>query len=348
MARVAGPGQAGIFVRIILEDRSEDETALAESALERMEGGAINDLVSHTLESARDAHARVQLIGLLENRGATDAVPELFKQAADPDTTVSLAAFDALGSLAAPTDMAALIVVTKACKDESARDAAEKAICRAAANNGSSNEVGAVVLTELEHSVEPAEKNEWVRILASLGSANALPAIESATKDSNETVAANAIESLRNWPDPAPIDALLAVIDTGTNPALRLRAFASMIQLAMTAVDDRQRSDAVVVGWLERANPAAQSVAERRQLISILARLKRPESFRMLSQWLDQPDLRNEAELAVIQIAPALMDSEDSAALKTALEKIAASADNPDIRTQAAKLAQSPHGAQNR
>ncbi len=121
-----------------------------------------------------------------------------------------------------------------------------------------------------------------------------------------------------------------------------------MIQLATVAVDERQRPDALVVGWLERANPAAQSVAQRRQLISILGRIKLPESFRLLSQWLDQPELRNEAELAVVQIAPALVDSKDSAALKTALEKIAASADNPDIRAQAAKLAQSPPGAQKR
>jgi hypothetical protein len=96
-----------------------------------------------------------------------------------------------------------------------------------------------------------------------------------------------------------------------------------------------------VVGWLERASPAAHSLAERRRLISVLGRLKRLESFRLLLPWLDQPDLQTEAALAVVQIAPALVDSEDSAALKSALEKIAATAKNPDIRGQAVKLAQS-------
>ncbi len=208
LGRVAGPGQTGVLLNVFLENRSPDETALAESALERMEGRAINDLVSQALESASEALTRVRLIGLLESRGATDAVPELLKAAADPATTVSVAAFEALGSLAGDRDVTSLIGLTKACKDEQARDAAEKAICRAAANNGSSNLVGAAVLTELEHSVEPAEKNGWVRVLASLGYVNALPALEAAAKDSNEAVAANALESLGNWPDSVPIGAV--------------------------------------------------------------------------------------------------------------------------------------------
>jgi hypothetical protein len=59
---------------------------------------------------------------------------------------------------------------------------------------------------------------------------------------------------------------------------------------------------------------------------------------------LDQPDLQTEAALAVVQIAPALLDSEDSAALKKALEHIGATAKNPDIRGRAVKLAQSIPG----
>ncbi len=110
----------------------------------------------------------------------------------------------------------------------------------------------------------------------------------------------------------------------------------------MVAVDEGQRPDEAVVGWLERAGPAAQSLAEQRQIISILGRLKRPESFRLLSNWLDRPGLQNEAGLALVQIAPALVDSKDSAAVKKALSKIAATASNADVRIQAAKLAQTP------
>ncbi|MGA2660749.1 MAG: HEAT repeat domain-containing protein [Verrucomicrobiota bacterium] len=341
LASIAGPSQAGVLLKVLAENRGAAESMVAASSLERMEGAAVDDLVLEALLSAREARARVQLIRLLEVRGATSAVAELLKQAADPDETVSLAAFGALRALAGAGEVPALIALTKACKDERARDAAENAICSASTSTGNAEAAGDAVLAELERSAGPAEKNAWVRILISLGYAKALPALEAAMKDSNEAVAANAIENLGRWPDPGPVEALLAVVDTCPNPRSRQRALASVIQLAAVAADEHQRPDALVVGWLERASPAAHSLAERRRLISVLGRLKRLESFRLLLPWLDQPDLQTEAALAVVQIAPALVDSEDSAALKSALEKIAATAKNPDIRGQAVKLAQS-------
>lgn len=343
LAGFAGPAQAGVLLKVLLEDRKADETAMAESSLEHLESSAVDDMVLKELRLAKDAHARVQLIGLLERREAMNVAGELLSQAADPDTTVSLAAFQALGFLAGAKDIPALISLTKACKDEQVRDSAEKAVCRVATSTGSSQAAGAEVLTELEHAVDPGEKIAWVRILTSVACTNALPALEAATKDSNEALAAYTIEALGNWPDPAPIATLLVMVDSAPTPKLRQRALASVIQLAMVAVDERQRPDEAVVGWLERAVPAAQSLAEQRQFISILGRLKRPESFRLLSRWLDQPGLQNEAGLAVVQIAPALVDSQDSAAVKKALERIAATTSNADIGAQAAKLAQSIH-----
>jgi len=341
LASIAGPSQAGVLLKVLGENRSPAESTVAARSLERMEGAAVDDLALQALGAAREARARVQLIRLLEARAATNAAAELLKQAADPEETVSLAALGALRTLAGAAEVPALIALTKAGKDERARDAAGIALVSASASTGNADTAGGAVLAELEHSAEPAEKNAWVRILVSLGYAKALPVLEAAMKDANEAVAANAIENLGRWPDPAPVEALLAVVETGASPRSRQRALASVIQLATVAAEEHQRPDALVAGWLERASPAAQSLAERRRLISVLGRLKRVESFRLLLPWLDQPDLRTEAALAVVQIAPALLDSEDSAALKGALEKIGGTVRNPELRGQAVKLAQS-------
>jgi HEAT repeat protein len=344
LASIADPSQAAVLLRILLENRNPSDATIAGSALEAMEGTAVDDLALQALLSAREARARVQLIRLLEVRGATNAVAELLHQAADPDETVILAALGGLRTLAGAREVPALIALTKACKTESARDAAEKAVCGAVGNSGNAEALGDAVLAEFGRSAGPVEKNSWVRILISLGYAKALPALEAATKDSEEAVAANAIEGLGRWPDPAPMEALLTAAETSSTPRLRQRALASVCQLAAVAADEHQRPDAMVAGWLQRADPMASSVAERRQLISVLARLKGLQSFRLLLPWLDQPDLQAEAALAVIQIAPALVDSESSPALKSALEDIGATARNPDLRGRAAKLAQSIRG----
>ncbi|MBN2506588.1 MAG: DUF1080 domain-containing protein [Verrucomicrobia bacterium] len=156
--------------------------------------------------------------------------------------------------------------------------------------------------------------------------------------DSRDPVALQTLDQLARWPDPAPVEHLLAVAETGANAARRNRALASAIRLATTAADERQRPEDTLVRWLERASRAAQTTGERRLVISGLGRLKRVESLRVLAAYLNDPGVRNEAAGAVLQIAPALCQA-NPPLLRQTLENIAATAPNPDFRRQAAKLA---------
>jgi HEAT repeat protein len=345
LAGVADPSEAQALLKVVVESERTEEIELAASGLERLDGAAVNDLVLRELQSARNPAARVQLIGLLASRGAANAAPELLKQAADSDETVSVAAAAALESLAGAKEVPGLIALTKSLKARPARDAAEKAICRAAKSEGNGDAASEAVLAEMERSTDPVEKNSLVRVLVSLGYTKALPALIASMNDSNDAVAANAVENLGYWPDPAPVEALLSVAGASAKPELHPRAIASVIQLATIAADEHQGPDTLVLGWLERCGAAAQTAAERRRIISVLGRIPRLESFRLLLPWLDQPDLQAEAQIAVVQIAPALVDSEESAAVKKALQSIAATAKNAEIRGQAEKLAQSNGGA---
>jgi HEAT repeat protein len=341
LSSIADPSEARFFLKILEANQSGAESDIAESALERLDGPGVDDSILKSLVAAPDARARVHLIGLLETRSATSSVPELMKQAAGPDEAVDVAALEALGALAGSAETRALIALAKTCKTEQTRDAAEKAIGRAVARNGDTNVAGAVMLEELKLSTDTVEKNSSMRVLADLGYSPALPAIESALTDADETIAANAVESLRFWPDPAPVDALLRLVDSASDASVRRRALASVIQLTTVAADERQRPEAIIVGWLGRASAAAQTDAERRQIIAVLGRLKRVESFRLLQLWLDQPELQAEASIAIVQIAPALVGGDDSATVKRALEKIASTSKNQETRDQATKLAAS-------
>jgi hypothetical protein len=64
------------------------------------------------------------------------------------------------------------------------------------------------------------------------------------------------------------------------------------------------------------------------------------ESLQLLVPYLNNPDLKEEAAVSVVQIAPALQ-KENPPALKEALERIAGSAANKGLRDRAAKLAKS-------
>ena len=344
LGRIGGSSAAEILLKSLAEKRAPDESALAANGLARMESPEVDDLVVKSLSSARDSDLRIQLIRILENRGAGNAAPELLKETADSDPKVALAALNAIKNSAGISELPALMALNRTFKDGPLREAAESAISSACAQSDAS-QGSEVVLAAFKQASDPAEKNTWARILVSLGYAKALPDLEAAARDADTSVALNAVESLGRWPDPSPIESLLSIAETGNNPIQRQRALASAVQLAWTASDEHQRPDGVIIAWLERADKAGPAMADQHRIISALARLPQPESLHLLLPCLEEPELQTDAALAVVQIAPALLKTVDSSTLGNALEKIAATVQNKDIRDKAIKLAATIPGA---
>jgi HEAT repeat protein len=331
-------GDPGVLIEAIAANRSTEESAIALNSLRQMEGAAMDAKIVQSLVSARDVELRVQLIRLLGNRATANAAGELLKQAADSDARISVAALRALKSLAGPADLPALIALTRSSKDPEVREAAENAVVGSSTRTGNGASASDAVLTELKQANDPLAKNSWIRILVSLGSAQALPVILATMNDPIESVAVCVIEQLGRWPDPAPIDDLLADMRVNTNSARQKRALASVIQLATAAADERQRPDEILVKWFRLASQMAQTTEEQRLIVSGLGRLKHLESLRLLARYLENPELKNEAAVAIVQIAPAIRQT-NPADLKKALLKIAATGQTADIRQQAAKIA---------
>ncbi|HOW67682.1 MAG TPA: HEAT repeat domain-containing protein [Candidatus Paceibacterota bacterium] len=340
LGQIGGAAEARALLRATSDNRNPEETAEALNSLRQMEGDDINAQIVQALASAKDVTLRVEWIRLLGNRGATNAALVLLTQAEDPDHRIRVAALRALRSLARSEDLPALIKLTKSSRDDTVREAAEAAVVGLCTRSGQVANGSEAILAEMKQAADPVLKNSWIRILVSLGNAQSLPAILAATKDPNESVAAHAVEQLARWPDPAPMDDLLAVLQTGANADLRKRALTSVIQLASTAADEHQRPESTLIQWLQQASLASQTREDRRLIISVLGRVNHVGSLRLLTKFLDDSELRNEAAFAVVQIAPAVRDA-DPPALKAALEKIVANSQNPTLRQEAAKIAAS-------
>ncbi len=337
-----GPSAATALLEALHREPTAEEEKVILNALRAMPDPAVDDLLLHALASAGAPPIQIDLIRLLDSRGVAKATGEILKHAAAPDRTVSLAALSALQSLAGTGELPVLVAFAKTCGDGERLDAAENALAGICTRAG--EPASATLLKELNEATKSSERNSWIRVLARVAYAPALPRIESAASDPDPAVAANALAQLGRWPDPAPMETLLQAMDSAPSPALRQHALGSVFDLAATATDEAQRPETTIVGWLQRAQPAAQAVEDQRRLLGLLARLKTVESFRLLSPYLDNPDLRTEAALGVVQIAPALANAEVSVALKTALAKIAATEANADLRNRARKVAEAIPG----
>ncbi|HZR17450.1 MAG TPA: HEAT repeat domain-containing protein [Verrucomicrobiae bacterium] len=339
LAKIGDPGEAGFLLQTVATNRSSEEISIAMQAIERFEDPKIDALVLKALAESKDPEARIRFIRLVDARGMTNANPELLRQARDADAQARVAAFEALKSRAGANELPALMVLTKACQNDSVRHAAEIAVYGACVTMGDPG--AAAVLTELKQSAKSAEKNSWVKVLTLLGYAPALPTIEAMLDDADPNVVNNALDELGQWPDPTPVEALFKVAETSANPQFRQRGLAAAIQLCRAAAEEQQRSDAVVVSWLERAARDSGSIADRRLIISGLGHVNHPDSLRLLLPYLDDPALQTEAGVAVLQIAPALVKLGSTTPLDQAIDKISANSPNPDTREQARKIAQS-------
>ncbi len=341
LGKIGGPSAAGVLLQVVTKNTNAEEVSIAADSLKQMEGKDVDGLVLKALPNATDTGVRVQLIRLTQVRGLTNATGELLKQAAGSDEKVSQAALGALAALAGAKDLPALIALNGTTTDDSVREGIEDAIISTSARTDQAAMTGEAVLANLKQSTNSKLKNSWIRILAALGYAKALPIIKEAIAEGDETVSANAIRQLGRWPDPAPVDDLLPIAEGAPKPARRKLALDSVVQLATVAAEEHQRPETMIVGWLQRADKAAQSVESKRRILSALGRLKQMQSFRLAAAYLDNAELQTEAAQAVVQIAPALATQGDTGPILDALEKISANIQNTSIRNQAAKIAQS-------
>ena len=332
-----GPSAASALLAALQKEEPAEERSIVLNGLRTTEGPAVDDLLLDALTLASAPGLRIDLIRLLESRGVAKASPEILKQAAAPEKDVSIAALAAMRSLAGPNELPGIIALTRSSSDEGVRDAAETALAGVCSRSGDA--ASETVLNNLKQATTAAERNCWINVLARVGYAKALPAIEAAASDPDSAVADNALARLGRWPDAAPMETLLKAMNAGTSPGLRKRALVSVIDLATTAADEGQVPEPTIVSWLQRANPVAQSTEDKRRILGLLGRLKTVESFRLLAPYLEDARLQTEAASAVVQIAPALAKGEDAGALKTALEKIAVTVANADLRGRVLQVA---------
>jgi hypothetical protein len=246
----------------------------------------------------------------------------LLEQAESSDLNVSIAAFQALKSLAGFDDLPRLIALTRKCRDDSVRDAAVNAVYGACKNSERADQAGALVLKELKASTVTIEKESWIRVLALLGYAKALPAVTATLEAPDQKLVQSTISHLSRWPDPTPIDALFNVVEGSSNPSLRRQALMAVLQLATTAADRSTATDEELIVWFRRAGKAVRSVHEKRLLISGLGRVKHIESVRLSASYLGDADVKTEAAYAIVSAAEPLAKGRDYRAVEAVLKKI--------------------------
>ena len=104
-------------------------------------------------------------------------------------------------------------------------------------------------------------------------------------------------------------------------------ACSAVIQLTTTAAEAHQRPDDVLVGWYGRAGAGVETVQQKRQLISGLARVHTLGSLRLLEPYLQDPEVETEALYALLSIGSPLVKAGQHGAVRKVLPEDSAIAD---------------------
>ena len=337
LGKIGNREAAAALLKVVTNTRDAADLALAVSGLERLEDPAVDEMIITSLQRATQAEARVHLIRLLESHAVNAAIPDLLKLAANGESDVRVAALGALRAMGGAAELPALVALVRDARDDAVRNAAETAVvavCRRLQDTSTG-----LALAAFERATDPAERCAWIRVLASLGNAKTLPAIAAALTDADPAVAAEAARQLGRWPDLSPIEPLLTLAESSKDLAQRARALASAIQLLTVAAEKNQRPADALAALLARAAKSASTAPEKRRLISALGRVAHEGSLRLLQGYYDDPALRNEAAVAIVQIAPALAKQSPSPTLRKLLQSIAAGEFSADIRAEANRIA---------
>ncbi len=332
----SGPELASALLDVVRDRRSPQEEQTAMDLLIRMEGGTqVDRVILDRLRQTESADERIDVIDILGDRGAASAVGDLLEQARGDDARVRVAALRAMRRMVGPREVAPLVALVRTEQDASERLAAVSALVAACGDDGPS---AGLVLAELEQSSDASERDAWTRVLTTIGYPKALPIISEGLANDDPAVVAGTVTHLSRWPDPSPIEPLIALVeDEATDPEVRRRAVSAVIQLATTAADRGQRPDDVVAEWFGRADAAVETVEEKRLLLSGLARVHTVGSLRLIEPYVEDPEVQTEALYALLSVGYPLVREGQHAAVGKALPEDSALEGN-ELRWRFARL----------
>jgi HEAT repeat protein len=268
-----------------------DEQAAARLSLARIR--AVDDAIIHAIPTT-DSKVKVELIRALGERGAPNAASALLAAASDTNAAVRREAIRALRDTAGPETAPDLIEQILSTNDDNARE--EYARAAASAIRRAKQPSVKEVLAAWESTNDVDVRIALLSVLSAVGVNDALPVVREALKSTDPDLARAAINALADWPSPEPLDDLIGVARTSTNPAQQVLALRGYIKLVQLPVERPAEQTAKL---LAAAMQSAKRPEERKAVLAALQRAVCDESLAIARASLADPDVASEAKTAV-------------------------------------------------
>jgi hypothetical protein len=252
------------------------------------------------------------------------ALPALKKAAGDPDAEVRRPALEAVGKVGEADDLPFLLALFPGLKEPADIAVMESSFADLGIRSPD-REGYAADLIGLKGLA--AEQQACIlRVLGVLGGKNAFDAVLASAKGGTGEVRNAAIRAFASWKTPDAAPGLLAFASATGDPtekALCLRGYLRLSSHADVSLDER-------LSMARQAAPLVSDVGEKRMLLSVLQRSASVDSFSLAARYLDDPDVEEEAGLAVTAIAESIVDKKPKSVVPV-MEKVAKTTQNKSV-----------------
>lgn len=289
--------QADISVLIEhLASGKDAEQKAARASLIRIPGEAASAAIVAQMQRGPAAQ-RIALIDILTERHTGQS--ELLVAAVDDDPQIRTAAMIALGHIAGPEHIAAMVPGVLKAKPGSERAAAERALAAVCHRIADANEQAKPVLAAMK-TLDAKDRIELMPTLGRVGGSTALASAEEAYRDADPAMHAAGLAALCNWPDGIVAARLLELARTEEHPEHRMLARRALIRIA--PLDDA-RSDERRLDLLRTLIPMCSGDAEQNQVLERAKAVRTIQTLRFIASYLDEPRFAQQACVTVVELA---------------------------------------------
>jgi HEAT repeat protein/type 1 glutamine amidotransferase len=311
MARLGDAASVDRLATLAATDKGDVRQG-ARVSLVRLAGA---DVDKRMLAAAAEAkpEVRVELFLAMTARRTAGASPMLLKAAAGADESVRTAALEALAVLGQAADYPKLVELLVASK--AASEAVEKAVLAVGGRMATLADRAGPVLAALKSAPADA-KPALLRVVGSLGGAEALQAVRANVTSADAAVRDAAVRALANWADESAADDLLAIVknsESGTHRVLALRGY---LRLAAAAKEEATR-----LKMLAQVRPIATTTDSKKMLLAGLGDVPDPAALDMALALVGDKEVEAEASAAATRIARMLAKT-NRAAVQAAADRL--------------------------
>lgn len=281
----------------VMRKGGQREAAAVRDALFIMKGEGITQAVAGALP-AMPAYGQAALLAVLGTRAAHEHIDQVFPFAKSEEADVRMAALSALAQMASKENLPQLFSLLNETSQPEEVRALQRAVV--AATQGYENETqrADMVLRQM-NQVQAEKKPLYFEILASLGGKKALEAVSQAFQTGDAKTKEAAVRALAQWSDVSAAEELYRISKDPANQAYldpALRGYVRAINMAKATPDQK-------LLLLRKAMAVAYTTPQKKLILREVERNKTFPALLFAGQYLNSPEVQQEAAQAVMNIA---------------------------------------------